>query len=77
MRTFFRYCLKTGCIATALMPTAIALLFAGIMMGKPKPCESTAPCKTTRYSVEVLILPALTFLPVVATAAFFALLKKD
>lgn len=77
MQFLFRYTLKTSCIAAALMPTAIALLFAGIMIGKPKPCEGQAPCRTTPYSVEVLLLPAFTFIPVLATACFFTLLKKD
>jgi hypothetical protein len=77
MRSFFRYGAKTGCIAVILMPTAIALLFAGIMMGKPKPCEGAAPCKTSRFSIEVLLLPAFTFVPVLATVAFFTLLKED
>ena len=77
MRTFFRYCLNTGCIGAALMPTAIAILFAGLMMGKPKPCEIQSPCKTTLYSTEVLLLPAFTFVPVLATALFFTLLRKE
>jgi hypothetical protein len=59
------------------MPTAIALLFAGIMIGKPKPCEGQAPCKTTPYSIEVLLLPAFTLVPVLATAFFFVLSKKE
>lgn len=77
MRSFFRYCLKTGCLGVILMPTAIALLFAGIMIGKPKPCEGAAPCKTSRYSAEVLLLPVFTFAPVVATFLFFTVLKED
>jgi hypothetical protein len=59
------------------MPTAIALLFAGIMMGKPKPCEIKAPCKAVPFSVEVLLLPVFTFLPVVATGLFLTMFKKD
>lgn len=77
MHLFIRNSLKTGCIAAALIPTAIALLFAGIMIGKPKPCEGSAPCRTTPYSVEVLVLPAFTLVPVLATALFFTLLRKD
>ena len=77
MRTFFRYCLHTSCIGAALMPTAIAILFAGIMIGKPKPCEIKAPCKTTLYSNEVLLLPIFTFVPVLATAFYFTVLRKD
>lgn len=77
MPVLIRYSLKASCIGAALIPTAIALLFAGIMIGKPKPCEGPAPCRTTPYSVEVLLLPAFTFVPVLATALFFALSKKD
>jgi hypothetical protein len=76
MRTFFRYCLHTGCIGFALMPTAIAILLAGIMIGKPKPCEVTAPCKVTRFSTEVLLLPVCTFVPVLATALYFTVLRR-
>jgi hypothetical protein len=77
MQLFIRNGLKASCVTVALIPTAIALLFAGIMIGKPKPCEGPAPCKTTPYSVEVLVLPAFTFVPVLATALFFALSKRD
>jgi hypothetical protein len=77
MPVFIRYSLKASCVTVALIPTAIALLFAGILIGKPKPCEGRAPCKTTPFSVEVLLLPAFTFVPVVATALFFALSKRD
>lgn len=77
MPSFFRYCLKTGCIAVILMPSAIALLFAGIMIGKPKPCEVTSPCKAKPYSIEVLLLPVFTFAPVLATIGWFTILKKE
>jgi hypothetical protein len=77
MQFFIRNGLKASCVTVALIPTAIALLFAGIMIGKPKPCEGAAPCKTTPFSVEVLLLPAFTFVPILATAFYFALSKKD
>jgi hypothetical protein len=77
MQLFIRNGLKASCVTVALIPTAIALLFAGIMIGKPKPCEGPAPCKTTPFSVEVLLLPTFTFVPVLATALFFALSKRD
>ena len=79
MSSFFGYCLRTGCLAVILMPTAIALLFAGIMIGKPKPCEITAPapCKAKPYSSEVLLLPFFTFVPVLATIGWFTILRKE
>ena len=77
MPTFIRYGIRIGLISAALMPTAIALLFAGIMIGKPKPCEVQSPCKTSLYSTEVLLLPLFTLLPVAATAAFFCTLRKE
>ena len=77
MPRILRYTTLTGLASLALMPTMIALLFAGIMIGKPKPCEVQTPCKTQRYSTEVLLLPLFTLTPVIATAFFFAALRKD
>jgi hypothetical protein len=59
------------------MPTAIALLFAGIMIGKPKPCEGAAPCKTSRFSSEVLLLPVFTFVPPLFTVLLLTIFKED
>jgi hypothetical protein len=48
-----------------ITPTLVGLLAAGIMMGKAKPCEGTAPCRAVAYGAEVLLIPMGTAVPFV------------
>jgi hypothetical protein len=49
--------------ALGLTPTLVGLFAAGIMIGKAKPCEGTAPCRAVAYGAEVLLIPIGTAVP--------------
>lgn len=73
-----RFSFVTACVAGVIAPTFITLLFAGLMVGKPKPCEIAAPCRAVPYSLtEALVLPLFTILPAVSMAALLLGRKKD
>ena len=53
--------LKVVVFGVGISPTLISLLLAGVMLGRPQPCQS-APCVQKPYGGEVLILPFGTLL---------------
>jgi hypothetical protein len=46
-------------------PTLLVLLYAGMMIGKPKLCTAQAPCQSPVYGAEVLLMPLMTGGPLV------------
>ena len=47
---------KVILFGVGLSPTLISVLIAGVMLGKPQPCQ-TQPCTPKVYGAEVLLLP--------------------
>jgi hypothetical protein len=47
---------KVILFGVGLSPTLISVLIAGVMLGKPAPCQ-TQPCVAKVYGAEVLLLP--------------------
>jgi hypothetical protein len=47
---------KLTLFGLGLTPTLLSVLIAGVMLGKPQPCQ-TQPCVPKAYGAEVLILP--------------------
>ena len=47
---------KVILFGVGLSPTLISVLIAGVMLGKPQPCQSQ-PCTPKVYGAEVLLLP--------------------
>jgi hypothetical protein len=41
-------------------PTLLVVLYAGMMIGKPKLCTTQAPCQSPVYGAEVLLMPLMT-----------------
>ncbi len=56
--------IKLVIFGVGAMPTLVGLLAAGIMLGKPKPCDAV-PCQPVPYGAEVLLLPIGTAVPFV------------
>lgn len=54
--------IKLAIFGIGISPTLLALLAAGIMLGRPKPC-SEIPCQPSPYGAEVLLLPIGTGVP--------------
>jgi hypothetical protein len=47
---------KVVLFSVGLSPTLISVLIAGVMLGKPQPCQ-TQPCVRKVYGAEALLLP--------------------
>lgn len=57
--------LKLLICGVGITPTLVGLLAAGIMIGKPKPCDVTVPCRLVVYGGEVLLIPIGTAVPLI------------
>jgi hypothetical protein len=57
--------LKIFLAIVGVSPTLLVLLYAGMMIGKPKLCTTQAPCQSPVYGAEVLLMPLMTGGPMV------------